>query len=322
MASRSTSVSSCSAVRSPCRAALASRPVVSRRALRIAMSSAWSESLRAPSSSTSRASRPTRNWRAASRLRPASRSARARRSRVSQASSRSRPPRTAARRCCGWSFGPGAAEGARAARGVDGQGEAEVAVGQLLAAAEAEADGRRALAGYGLRTRVAAGNRLGVEGSVDVFDRIAEDAVEAILVGYGRVEPGTRAPLVLERLEGPDDGDAGEWKLGRRLAGARLPGLAPPAPARRRGTEGLDHQHPLAWLAAQHVAAVGDRHGAGKVELDESEEAGQRPNSGRRLSRRRRGWPGRRRCRRPCRRAPHRGTGSSGLRGCRFRRAA
>lgn len=165
--------------------------------------------------------------------------------------------------------------------GVDPPCFREESVRQLLAATEADShrhcSGRR----HRLRMRVGAGDRLGMQSAIEIVDALFQQAVNRLFVVAGGLEPAFGCGFISEGLEGTHGRDSGQRQLSGGVAGLRVARLAPAPAGRRRGAKRLDHEYALQVAVSKYVAAVSNREPAGKVELGESEEAGQRPNSDR-----------------------------------------
>jgi hypothetical protein len=112
-----------------------------------------------------------------------------------------------------------------------------------------------------------------VQGAVEHGHAFADQDVGRVLGLAGLVEPARRCLLVRELRAGADRGGAGERQGGGPAVRFRL--LRPPAPfgRRRRRRQRLQDEDAVVrtCLVAGQVAAVGQRQGAGEVELRESE---------------------------------------------------
>ena len=129
--------------------------------------------------------------------------------------------------------------------------------------------------------RVGAGDRLGVQSAIEIVDAFFQQAVNRLLLLAGGLEPAFGCGFISEGLKGSHDRDSGQRQLSRRLVGLGVARLAPAPAGRWRGAKRLDHEHALPVTVSEHVASVRNREPAGEVELGESEETGQRPNSDR-----------------------------------------
>ena len=135
----------------------------------------------------------------------------------------------------------------------------EGAVGEGLAAAEADPDHDRPRRGHRLRVGVAAGDGLGVQGLVELVYPLLDQSIDASSSPLACLAArrsaassssnSSKASTTVARATGSSR---------RRLADLGIPRSPAPAPGRRRGAEGLDHEHLLALAVADQVAAVGD----------------------------------------------------------------
>jgi hypothetical protein len=167
-----------------------------------------------------------------------------------------------------------------AAASVDSPRLGEAPGGDLLAAAVADPGRDRALGARFGDPRVRGRGRLGVQRPVEQLDPLGEERVDRLL-GGGRIgEPAVRLLGAPERLVGADRGSPGQRQRRRLLAGLRLLWPAAAAPARRCRPEREDDEDALpAPRAADEVAPVRQREPTGELELRESEELGQAPDS-------------------------------------------
>jgi hypothetical protein len=161
-----------------------------------------------------------------------------------------------------------------AGAGVDLTRPAEASGRGFLAAGVADQDPLGPLRGQAAaRARVGAGQGLCVQSAVEQAEALLDEDVDGVLGLAGFVQPAGGRLLVLEGAEGTDRRRPGE---DQRPGLVPLLGLARPAPATTAGDRGADPlQDEDALLAgagvAGQVAAVGQRQGAGEIELQESE---------------------------------------------------
>jgi len=110
-----------------------------------------------------------------------------------------------------------------------------------------------------------------VQGAIEQGKSLLDEDVDGVLGLAGFVEPARGRLLVLERAEGTDRGRSTQDQ-GRGLV-LRLARAATAAAAGERGADSLQDEDALlagAGVAGQ-VAAVGQRQGAGELELQESD---------------------------------------------------
>src|SRR6185295_4442738 len=187
----------------------------------------------------------------------------------------------AAEDCGGAGLGPklvGALPAARARRaGTDLDGAGPLAVGNLLAATEADPYRGGVVGRDRQRRGVLADDGVDVERMAEDGGALGDQRVQRALVLAHLLQPAPCLALLRERARGSDDGDARQrhgW--GRRL----LVGLArsAPPPWWRGRAMGLDRQNGLLPVLPHHVPSVGDPEGAGEIELREAEDAQSEPS--------------------------------------------